>query len=177
MGVRGGSGGPGPARQQPGRAVHGTGIRVSGDVGLRRGASSAGAGTSGGSRADGAHQLPDADGPRDAVHPRAQPPAGRAGHGVLDDGRHVHHLDGAVGVVGAVVAGVPVRSGRVGMAQCHIPENAALPDLSSALSCGCSPVDSSSWRLWSLPHLSGEASGQSPIRPQSPHGAGRTANT
>jgi hypothetical protein len=31
--------------------------------------------------------------------------------------------------------------------------------------------------LWSLPHLTGEASGQSPIRPQSPHGAGRTANT
>ena len=31
--------------------------------------------------------------------------------------------------------------------------------------------------LWSLPHLSGEASGQSPISPQSPHGAGRTANT
>ena len=33
------------------------------------------------------------------------------------------------------------------------------------------------WRLWSLSHLSGEASGQSPIRPQSPRGAGTTANT
>ncbi len=33
------------------------------------------------------------------------------------------------------------------------------------------------WRLWNLPHSSGEASSSSPIRPQSVYGAGTSANT